>query len=73
MYQKIMFDRYYCIKAVSLENFGETASKMSFPCTYMYNAAERHVTWERFENVASRANDTFILTLQNYVCYCTRY
>ena len=25
------------------------------------------------ENSASRANDNFILTSRNYVCYCERY
>ena len=31
MYQKGMIDRYYCIKNIlSLENFGENASKSSF-------------------------------------------
>ena len=34
MYQKSMFDRYYCIKHFfSLKNFGEIASKKSF---YLY-------------------------------------
>ena len=31
MYQKSMFDRYYCIKHIfSFDNFGENASKISF-------------------------------------------
>ena len=35
MYQKSMFDGYYCI-------IGEIASKILFTCTY--NGAEKHVT-----------------------------
>ena len=39
MHQKIMFDRYYCIKNIwPLETVGENSSKSSFPCTY--NGAE---------------------------------
>ena len=41
LYQKTMFDRYYCIKSfLSLENFGKNASKRSF--LYFYNGAQKH-------------------------------
>ena len=58
VYQKSMFDRYYCIKLFfSLENFGEIAQKVIFTCTY--NGTEKLC----FENVASRAKTNFITTV----------
>ena len=52
MYQKSMFDRYYCIKAFFR---WKTLEKVLFTCTYNHdNGAEKHVTCERFENAASR-------------------
>ena len=62
MYQKSMFDRYYCKKTFfSLENFGETASKSLFTCTY--NGAEKHITCKCFENAATRAKTNVITTV----------
>ena len=62
MYQKSMFDPYYCIKAFfSLENFGEIASISSFTCTY--NGVEKHVTCKCFENVTSRAKTNVVATV----------
>ena len=47
--------------------------KVLFSCTH--SGAEKHVTCERFENAAFRANTKLnvILTSQNYVCFCARY
>ena len=62
MYQKNMFDRYYCIKLFffSLENF-ELLQKVLFTCTY--NNAEKHVTCEHFENAFSKAETNVIATV----------
>ena len=62
MYQKSMFDCYYCIRHFfSLENFEEIASKSSF---YLYhNGAEKHVTCERFVHAASRAKTNVIASV----------
>ena len=35
VYQKTMFDRYYCIVILSLENFGKTLRKVHFCITIM--------------------------------------
>ena len=63
MYQKSMFDRYYCIKhffrSKTLEKLLE---KVLFTCTY--NGAEKHFTCKRFENAASRAKTNGIATVQ---------
>ena len=45
----------------SFKNFGENLSKSTFSCTY--NGVEKHVTCERFENVASRAKTDVIATV----------
>ena len=59
MYQKIMFDRYYCIKHFFCSKTLETLlQKLLFTCTY--NGTEKHVTCERFENAASRAKTNVI-------------
>ena len=58
MYQKSMFERYYCTKPFfSLERL----QKVIFTCTY--NGAEKHVTRERFENAASKAKTNVIATV----------
>ena len=54
MYQKSMFDRYYCIKTIfRSKTLEKLFRKVLFSCTY--NGAEKHVNYERFENAASRA------------------
>ena len=54
MYQKSMFDRYYCIKTLfSSKTLEKLLQKGLFYCTY--DGTENHVTCERFENTASRA------------------
>ena len=63
MYQNSMFDRYYCRKTFfSLEKTLEKLlQKFLFTCTY--NGAEKHITCERFKNVASRAKTNLIATV----------
>ena len=62
MYQKSMFNRYYCIKhfffARKLEKL---LQKVLF--NYTYNGEKKHVTCERFENAASRAKTNVIATV----------
>ena len=62
MYQKSMFDRFYCIitffRSKTLEKL---LQKFLFTCTY--NAAEKHVTYERFENAASREKTNVVATV----------
>ena len=63
MYQKSMFDRYYCIKNFFFrwKTLEKLLQKVLFTCTY--NGAEKHVTCERFENAASRAKTNIIATV----------
>ena len=68
VYEKTMFDRYYCIK--SFENFGN-ASKSSF--LYFYNGAQKHEGFVCFENACSIATTYVILTSLNYVDFYARY
>ena len=62
MYQKSMFDRYYCIehffRSKTLEKL---LQKVIFACNY--NGAEKHVTCEHSENAASRAMINIIATV----------
>ena len=58
MYQKSMFDHYYCIKTLCRSKTLEKMLwKFFFSCNY--NGVERHVTCERFEKAASRAKTKF--------------
>ena len=54
MYQKIVFDRYYCTKTFChtkiLKNSGKIFQKNLFSCTY--DAMEKHITSKCFENAA---------------------
>ena len=62
MYQKSMFDRYYCIKHFfRSKTLEKSHQKVIFTCTY--NGAEKHVTCKCFENVASRAKTNVIATV----------
>ena len=62
MYQKSMFDRYYCIKHLfRSKTFEELLQKILFTCTC--NGAEKHVTCEHFENASSRAKTNVIATV----------
>ena len=61
MYQNSMSDCYYCIKHFfRLKTLEKLLQKVLFTCTY--NGAEKHATWERFENAASWAKTNFIAT-----------
>ena len=62
IYQKSMFDRYYCTKhSFRSKTMEKLLQKALFICTY--NDAEKHVTCERFENAASRAKTYVISTV----------
>ena len=62
MYQKSMFDRYYCIKTFfRSKTLEKLLQKVLFTC--IYNGAEKHRTYERFENAASRAKTNVIATV----------
>ena len=72
VYQKTMFDSYYCIKVILLlENFGEKASKSSF--LYYYNGTQKHEGFVGFEKACSRAKTYVIPTSLNYVHFYARY
>ena len=61
VYQKNMFDRYYCIKSFfHLKHFGKNASKTSF--LYYYNGAQKHEGFVGFENASSRSMTYVLLT-----------
>ena len=55
VYQKTMFDRYYCRVILSLENFGKTLQNY-------YNGMQKHKGFVGFENACSRAKT---------VCFCS--
>ena len=69
MYQKSMFDHYYCIKCFffffffffRLKTLEKLLQIVLFACTY--NGAEKHVTCEHFENAASRAKTNIIASV----------
>ena len=63
MYQKSMFDCYYCIKHFFFRSktLEKLLQKVLFTC--IYNGAETHVTGERFENAASKAKTNVIATV----------
>ena len=62
MYQKSMFDRYYCIEHFfRLKTSEKLLQKHIFTCTY--NGMEQHVTCDRFGNAASMAKTNVIATV----------
>ena len=62
MYQKSMFDHYYCIKHFfRSKTLEKLLQKVHFTCTY--NGLEKHVTCECFENATSRAKTNVIATV----------
>ena len=71
VYQKTMFDRYYCIKSFCHLKTLENASKNSF--LYYYNGAQKHEGFVGFEKVCSRAKTYVILMSLNYVHFYARY
>ena len=66
MYQKSMFDRYYCIKVKHKTFFRskileKLLQKIIFTCAD--NGVEKQITCERFENAASRTKTNAIATV----------
>ena len=60
MYQKTMFDRYYCINSFChLKTFEKCFEKLFF---YYYNGAQKHDRFVGFENARSRAKTYVIIT-----------
>ena len=72
VYQKTMFDCYYCIKSFChLKTLGKkNASKSYFCITIM--AGKKHEASIGFDNACSRAT-TVILTSLDYVHFYARY
>ena len=72
VYQKTMFECYYCIKLFYHLKTLEKCFKSSF--LYYYNDAQKHEGFVGYENACSRAKTYIILTSLNYVhfyvCYC---
>ena len=63
VYQKTMFDSYYCIKSIfHLKNW-EKRFESSF--LYYYNGAQKHEAFVGFENACSRAKTYIILLSLN--------
>ena len=67
VYQKTMFDRYYCIKSFCHLKTLES----SF--LYIFNGAQKHEGFVGFEKACSRAKTYVILTSLNYVHFYARY
>ena len=62
MYQKSMFDHYYCIKKFfRSKTLEKLLQNVLFTCTNI--GAEKHITCECFENAASRAKTNVIATV----------
>ena len=71
VYQKTMFDRYYCIKSFChLKTFEKRFKKFIL---FYYNGAQKHEEFVGFEEVCSRAKTYVILTSLNYVHFYARY
>ena len=71
VYQKTMFDLYYCIKSFSsLENFRKALLKFIF---VYYKSEQKHEEFAGFENACSRAKTYVIKTSLNYVHFSVRY
>ena len=71
VYQKTMFDRYYCIKSFChLKALGKRFEK-SF--LYDYTGTHKHEGFVGFEKACNRAKTYVILTSLNYVHFYARY
>ena len=72
VYQKTMFDRYYCIKSFCHLKALEKRFDSSF--LYYYNGAQKHERFVGFEKACFRAKTYVNLMSLNYVhfswCYC---
>ena len=61
VYQKIIFDRYYCIKSFChLKILRKLSSKSSF--LYCFSGAQRHERFVDFENACFKVTTYVILT-----------
>ena len=71
MYQKSMFDPYYCMGDVLTSNNVENVSKrLFFAC--VQNGVDARVTMRHFDNAAFRAYAHVTVTSRNNVCYSVR-
>ena len=71
VYQKTMFDSYYCIK--SLFHLKTLRKRLEKFILYYYNGAQKHERFIGFENTCCRATTYVILTSLNYVNFYARY
>ena len=71
VYQKTMFDRYYCIKSFCHLKSLENTLKSSF--LYYYNGAQKHEGFVGFEKACSRAKTYVILMSLNYIHFYAHY
>ena len=66
VYQKTLFDRYYCIKCIChLKTVVKNTYKSTF--LYYYNGVQKHAGFVGFENACSRVKTYVILMSINYV------
>ena len=68
VYQKTMFDRYYCIK--SFYHLKTLEKRFEKFILYYYNGVQKHEGFVGFENACSRAKTFVILTPLNYSFLC---
>ena len=71
VFQKTMFDCYYCIKSFCHVKTLEKASKNTFLC--YYNGAQKYEGFIGFESACSRAKTYVIVTSLNNVLFYVRY
>ena len=64
VYQKTMFDRYYCIVILLLEKIGKNA------VCFTYNGTQKHEGFIYFKKACSRAES--LNYGHFYACYCWR-
>ena len=70
VYQKTMFDRYYCIQSFfSLVNFGKFLRKVHICITII----QKHEGFVGFEKNCPRTNTYVTLTSLNYINFYERY
>ena len=72
VYQKTMFDRYYCIKSFChLKTLEKTLRKVIFCITIM--ARKKHEASIGFDDACSRATTYVLLTSLDYVHFYAHY
>ena len=64
VYQKTMFDHFYLIQSLPIENIGKMLWKVQNFCI-AYNGVQKHEVFSGFENACSRALTFIILTSLN--------